>query len=191
MALVHSRIRRVFFAVSRPDYGALGGRWAVHQEKSLNHHYEVCPSPLSAWGLGGVFLSQSLLILTPIASDHTSRRCLDHRRAVGRFSTLDCRGFPESSCGVASLILGSPFFLSLLGIQGSHEKPVFEGNGGPRPVTAMSTCDALPASRAMAGKVSPYFTYLPYNTTYYKSRSQQQMMSLDSHVHGEFECSNL
>ena len=41
MALVHSRIRRVFFAVPRDDYGALGGRWAVHQQKSLNHHYEV------------------------------------------------------------------------------------------------------------------------------------------------------
>lgn len=41
MALVHSRFKRVFYAVQRKDFGALGSRWAVHQQDSLNHHYEV------------------------------------------------------------------------------------------------------------------------------------------------------
>ncbi|KAJ1483364.1 cytidine deaminase-like protein [Baffinella frigidus] len=41
MALVHARVRRVIFAVSNPAAGALGSRWAVHLQASLNHHYEV------------------------------------------------------------------------------------------------------------------------------------------------------
>uniref|UniRef100_A0A8C4X6T2 Adenosine deaminase tRNA specific 3 n=1 Tax=Erpetoichthys calabaricus TaxID=27687 RepID=A0A8C4X6T2_ERPCA len=40
MALVHSRIRRVFFGVPTPD-GALGSRYKIHTQKDLNHHYEV------------------------------------------------------------------------------------------------------------------------------------------------------
>ncbi|XP_039613844.1 probable inactive tRNA-specific adenosine deaminase-like protein 3 isoform X1 [Polypterus senegalus] len=40
MALVHSRVRRVFFGVPTPD-GALGSRYKIHTQKDLNHHYEV------------------------------------------------------------------------------------------------------------------------------------------------------
>eukprot|EP00062_Callorhinchus_milii_P005974 gi/632945989/ref/XP_007888334.1/ PREDICTED: probable inactive tRNA-specific adenosine deaminase-like protein 3 [Callorhinchus milii] len=40
MALVHSRIHRVFYATSSPD-GALGTKYKIHTKKDLNHHYEV------------------------------------------------------------------------------------------------------------------------------------------------------
>ncbi|XP_072900775.1 probable inactive tRNA-specific adenosine deaminase-like protein 3 [Hemitrygon akajei] len=40
MALVHSRIHRVFYATSSPD-GALGTKYKVHTKKDLNHHYVV------------------------------------------------------------------------------------------------------------------------------------------------------
>ncbi|XP_020390946.2 probable inactive tRNA-specific adenosine deaminase-like protein 3 [Rhincodon typus] len=40
MALVHSRIRRVFYATSSPD-GALGTKYKIHTKKDLNHHYDV------------------------------------------------------------------------------------------------------------------------------------------------------
>lgn len=40
MALLHSRIRRVFYLVSRSD-GALGSRYKLHAAKLLNHHFEV------------------------------------------------------------------------------------------------------------------------------------------------------
>lgn len=41
MALVHSRIRRVFYGCSSPNYGALGSRYKLHTQIGLNHHYEV------------------------------------------------------------------------------------------------------------------------------------------------------
>lgn len=40
MALVHSRIHRVFYATSSPD-GALGTKYKIHTRKDLNHHYIV------------------------------------------------------------------------------------------------------------------------------------------------------
>ncbi|XP_069786599.1 probable inactive tRNA-specific adenosine deaminase-like protein 3 [Narcine bancroftii] len=40
MALVHSRIHRVFYATSFPD-GALGTKYKIHTRKDLNHHYDV------------------------------------------------------------------------------------------------------------------------------------------------------
>lgn len=42
MALVHSRIRRVFYKRDNPAYGALySGRGHIHCLRSLNHHYRV------------------------------------------------------------------------------------------------------------------------------------------------------
>jgi tRNA-specific adenosine deaminase 3 len=41
MAMVHSRVRRVLYALPAADGGALGSRYAVHSERSLNHHYQV------------------------------------------------------------------------------------------------------------------------------------------------------
>ncbi|XP_029638209.1 probable inactive tRNA-specific adenosine deaminase-like protein 3 [Octopus sinensis] len=46
MALVHSRIRCVFYGTSSPD-GALGSRYKLHLQKNLNHHYEVFRGILS------------------------------------------------------------------------------------------------------------------------------------------------
>jgi tRNA-specific adenosine deaminase 3 len=40
MALVHSRIRRVFYVRSTP-FGALGSQYSVHTHTSLNHHFQV------------------------------------------------------------------------------------------------------------------------------------------------------
>ncbi|XP_063958318.1 probable inactive tRNA-specific adenosine deaminase-like protein 3 isoform X1 [Lytechinus pictus] len=40
MALVHSRIRRVFYTNSHPD-GALGSMYKLHTETSLNHRYQA------------------------------------------------------------------------------------------------------------------------------------------------------
>ncbi|CAM5130137.1 unnamed protein product [Natator depressus] len=40
MALVHSRIQRVFYGVSSP-HGALGTRYRIHGRQDLNHRYEV------------------------------------------------------------------------------------------------------------------------------------------------------
>ncbi|XP_043931111.1 probable inactive tRNA-specific adenosine deaminase-like protein 3 [Protopterus annectens] len=40
MALVHSRIERVFYGTSSPD-GALGTKYKIHTKKDLNHHYKV------------------------------------------------------------------------------------------------------------------------------------------------------
>ncbi|XP_022110939.1 probable inactive tRNA-specific adenosine deaminase-like protein 3 isoform X2 [Acanthaster planci] len=40
MALVHSRIRRVFYGVSHPE-GALGSKYLIHCQKGLNHHFDV------------------------------------------------------------------------------------------------------------------------------------------------------
>nr|XP_058940026.1 probable inactive tRNA-specific adenosine deaminase-like protein 3 [Pocillopora verrucosa] len=41
MALVHSRIRRVFYGCSDNKTGALGSRYKIHTQTGLNHHYEV------------------------------------------------------------------------------------------------------------------------------------------------------
>jgi tRNA-specific adenosine deaminase 3 len=41
MALVHSRIRRVFYSTSNPNFGGLGGIYNIHEEKSLNHKFDV------------------------------------------------------------------------------------------------------------------------------------------------------
>lgn len=40
MALVHSRIRRVFYGCKMP-YGALGSHCKLHLQNGLNHHFEV------------------------------------------------------------------------------------------------------------------------------------------------------
>lgn len=40
MALVHSRIHRVFYGVTHPD-GALGSRYKIHCQPGLNHHFQV------------------------------------------------------------------------------------------------------------------------------------------------------
>ncbi|WCJ32627.1 tRNA-specific adenosine deaminase TAD3 [Euphorbia peplus] len=41
MALVHQRIRRIFYAIPNPKAGALGSVYRLQGEKSLNHHYAV------------------------------------------------------------------------------------------------------------------------------------------------------
>lgn len=41
MALAHSRIRRVIYAVPCATQGALGSRYRLHTERSINHHYQV------------------------------------------------------------------------------------------------------------------------------------------------------
>ncbi|KAH9778498.1 tRNA-specific adenosine deaminase TAD3 [Citrus sinensis] len=41
MALVHQRIRRIFYAFPNPNEGALGSVHRLQGEKSLNHHYAV------------------------------------------------------------------------------------------------------------------------------------------------------
>ena len=41
MALVHSRFKRVIYALPCEGGGALGSRYQLHCEKSLNHHFTV------------------------------------------------------------------------------------------------------------------------------------------------------
>ncbi|KAL1520283.1 hypothetical protein AB1Y20_023749 [Prymnesium parvum] len=41
MALVHSRVRRVFYAIPAPEQGALGSRFSLHTEHALNHRFQV------------------------------------------------------------------------------------------------------------------------------------------------------
>ena len=41
MALVHSRLRRVIYALPDAKSGALGGAFRLHAQRSLNHHYHV------------------------------------------------------------------------------------------------------------------------------------------------------
>ncbi|XP_060071961.1 probable inactive tRNA-specific adenosine deaminase-like protein 3 [Ylistrum balloti] len=41
MALVHSRIGRVFYGKSYPKEGALGSKYKLHTQTGLNHHYLV------------------------------------------------------------------------------------------------------------------------------------------------------
>lgn len=47
MALVHSRLRRVVFCCADRRYGALGGAFRLHAQRSLNHHYQVYRLPLA------------------------------------------------------------------------------------------------------------------------------------------------
>jgi len=46
MALLHSRVKRVFYRSNHCD-GALGSRYKLHAMKSLNHHFEVFKGPIS------------------------------------------------------------------------------------------------------------------------------------------------
>ena len=41
MALMHSRVRRVIYCVPDEHFGALGGGFRLHGQRSLNHHYQV------------------------------------------------------------------------------------------------------------------------------------------------------
>eukprot|EP01134_Creolimax_fragrantissima_P008017 CFRG8017T1 len=41
MALVHSRVRRVLYGVSDFVMGGLGGRYSVHLQEGINHHFDV------------------------------------------------------------------------------------------------------------------------------------------------------
>ncbi|RUP44314.1 cytidine deaminase-like protein [Jimgerdemannia flammicorona] len=41
MALVHSRISRVFYALPTPGSGGLGSVYKIHSHSGLNHHYKV------------------------------------------------------------------------------------------------------------------------------------------------------
>lgn len=41
MALVHARLGRVVYALQDAAHGALGGRFRLHSQRSLNHHYLV------------------------------------------------------------------------------------------------------------------------------------------------------
>lgn len=41
MALVHSRISRVFYGVPYPCHGGLGSVFKVHCQRGINHHFEV------------------------------------------------------------------------------------------------------------------------------------------------------
>ena len=41
MALVHSRIRRVFYKYPSVSEGALGTHYNIHSLRSLNHHFRV------------------------------------------------------------------------------------------------------------------------------------------------------
>lgn len=45
MALVHSRVSRVIYCKSDTNHGALGGKYKLHSQKSLNHHYTVFRIP--------------------------------------------------------------------------------------------------------------------------------------------------
>ena len=46
MALVHSRIGRVFYGTASSD-GALGTKYKIHTQKDLNHRFEVFKGVLS------------------------------------------------------------------------------------------------------------------------------------------------
>ncbi|RVW83591.1 hypothetical protein CK203_039275 [Vitis vinifera] len=71
MALVHQRIRRIFYAFPNPNAGALGSVHRLQGEKSLNHHYAVfrvsLPEEiLDGGGLFGCALMVNLGPLQPI-----------------------------------------------------------------------------------------------------------------------------
>lgn len=53
MALVHSRIARVFFVVQCPDRGSLASNYHLHAIRELNHRFKVYkPTPQSLELLG-------------------------------------------------------------------------------------------------------------------------------------------
>ena len=41
MALVHSRIRRVFYGCLNVFTGGLGSQYKIHTQQGINHHFEV------------------------------------------------------------------------------------------------------------------------------------------------------
>ncbi|CAK5094898.1 unnamed protein product [Meloidogyne enterolobii] len=41
MALVHCRVKRIFFGEENKKNGALITKWRLQESKSLNHHFEV------------------------------------------------------------------------------------------------------------------------------------------------------
>ncbi len=41
MALVHSRVGRVFFGRAEPQTGGLGSQYKIHAHHGINHHFEV------------------------------------------------------------------------------------------------------------------------------------------------------
>ena len=49
MALVHARVRRVFYCIRDSEHGMLGGLFPLHslQGSHLNHYYEVFHWPLA------------------------------------------------------------------------------------------------------------------------------------------------
>jgi hypothetical protein len=55
MALVHSRIRRVYFQEVNSEYGALSSHYSFHSLRALNHHYRVFRVvPADATGTGSI-----------------------------------------------------------------------------------------------------------------------------------------
>lgn len=57
MALVHQRIKRIFYAFPNPNAGALGSVHRIQGEKSLNHHYAVFKVLLPQEALDGGHIS--------------------------------------------------------------------------------------------------------------------------------------
>ena len=47
MALLHSRIRRVFYGNRNPFCGTLGSQYKLHVQQGLNHHFEVYEGELN------------------------------------------------------------------------------------------------------------------------------------------------
>ncbi|XP_074562701.1 tRNA-specific adenosine deaminase TAD3-like [Curcuma longa] len=66
MALVHQRIRRIFYALPNPNIGALGSVYRLQGEKSLNHHYSVFRISVPEQDLEELILN---------TSDNTSSQC--------------------------------------------------------------------------------------------------------------------
>ena len=62
MALVHSRIRRLVYALPAPG-GACGSAYRVHTIPSINHHYQVVR------GLLRDEAAEALGLTSPAASD--------------------------------------------------------------------------------------------------------------------------
>lgn len=56
MALVHQRIKRIFYAFPNPRVGALGSVHRLHGQKSLNHHYSVFRIVIPDEALSEIFL---------------------------------------------------------------------------------------------------------------------------------------
>ncbi|KAJ1697967.1 hypothetical protein LUZ63_006479 [Rhynchospora breviuscula] len=58
MALVHQRIKRIFYAFQNPRVGALGTVHRLQGERSLNHHYSVFRILIPDKALGEIFLEK-------------------------------------------------------------------------------------------------------------------------------------